>query len=77
LNEQGRGKILEEGEVEGGFLNCLLFTVNCSLYFQDRFTGIWGKEYFVSTVGINENIIHKYVEMQGKEESGQAQLELF
>ena len=34
--------------------------------------GIWGKGYFVSTVGINENIIRKYVEMQEKEESGQA-----
>lgn len=39
--------------------------------------GIWGKGYFVSTVGINESIIRKYVEMQEKEESGQAQLELF
>ena len=39
--------------------------------------GIWGKGYFVSTVGINETIIRKYVEMQEKEESGQAQLELF
>jgi putative transposase len=39
--------------------------------------GIWGKGYFVSTVGINETIIRKYVEIQEKEESGQAQLELF
>jgi len=28
-------------------------------------------------VGINEAIIRKYVEMQEKEESGQAQLEFF
>jgi len=39
--------------------------------------GIWGKGYFVSMVGINEAIIRKYVEMQEKEESGQAQLEFF
>lgn len=32
---------------------------------------------FVSTVGINEKIIRKYVEMQGKEEgAGHAELEL-
>jgi len=39
--------------------------------------GIWGMGYFVSTVGINEAIIRKYVEMQEKEESGQVQLKLF
>ena len=38
--------------------------------------GIWGKGYFVSTVGINEEIIKKYIEMQEKENAGQAQLEL-
>ncbi|MBU1656653.1 MAG: transposase [Candidatus Omnitrophica bacterium] len=38
--------------------------------------GIWGKGYFVSTVGLNEEIIRRYVEMQGKEETGQAELEL-
>jgi putative transposase len=37
---------------------------------------IWGVGYFVSTVGINEAVIRKYVEMQGKEEAGQAKLEL-
>jgi len=31
--------------------------------------------YFVSTVGIAEETIRKYVQMQGKEDSGQAKLE--
>ena len=37
--------------------------------------GIWGKEYFVSTVGINEEVIRRYVQSQEKEETGQAKLE--
>ena len=37
--------------------------------------GIWTKGYFVSTVGINEGIIRRYVEMQGQEDAGQAELE--
>jgi len=37
--------------------------------------GIWGKGYFVSTVGINEEVIRRYVESQEKEETGQAKLE--
>jgi len=37
--------------------------------------GIWSIGYFVSTIGINEEIIRKYIEMQGKEDSGQATLE--
>ena len=37
--------------------------------------GIWSRGYFVSTVGINEEIIRRYVEMQGKEDAGQAKLE--
>lgn len=37
--------------------------------------GIWSKGFFVSTVGVNEEVIRKYVEMQGKEDSGQAELE--
>ena len=44
------------------------------VYWDDK--GIWGKGYFVSTVGINEQIISKYIELQGKEDAGQAQLEL-
>jgi len=37
--------------------------------------GIWTKGYFVSTVGINEGIIRRYVEMQGQEDAGQTELE--
>ena len=37
--------------------------------------GIWSRGYFVSTVGIAETTIRKYIEMQGKEDSGQALLE--
>jgi putative transposase len=35
--------------------------------------GIWSTGFFVSTVGINEAMIRKYVEMQGKEDIGQTQ----
>ena len=38
--------------------------------------GIWSVGYFVSTVGVNEKMIQKYIELQGQEDSGQAQLEL-
>ena len=38
--------------------------------------GIWSDGYFVSTVGINEETIKRYIENQGKEDSGQAQLVL-
>jgi len=37
--------------------------------------GIWSVGYFVSTAGINEEIIKKYIKMQGEEDSGQALLE--
>jgi putative transposase len=36
--------------------------------------GIWSTGYFVSTVGINESIIRKYIENQSQEDSGQAKL---
>jgi putative transposase len=38
--------------------------------------GIWSDGYFVSTVGIDEGIIKRYIENQGKEDNGQAKLEL-
>ena len=38
--------------------------------------GIWSVGYFVSTVGINEAIIRKYIKFQEKEDSGQAKLEI-
>ena len=50
------------------------FSFLSKVYWDDG--GIWGKGYFVATVGINEAIIRKYVEMQGKEDTGQAELEL-
>jgi len=33
--------------------------------------GMWSPGFFVSTVGISEEIIRRYVEMQGKEDAGQ------
>lgn len=38
--------------------------------------GIWSKGFFVSTVGIDEEIIRRYVQQQGQEDAGQAELEL-
>ena len=38
--------------------------------------GVWSDGYFVSTVGVNEQIIRRYIEHQGQEDSGQAQLVL-
>ena len=38
--------------------------------------GIWSDGYFVSTIGINKQIIQKYIQLQGEEDSGQAQLVL-
>lgn len=36
--------------------------------------GIWSKGYFVSTAGINEEVIRNCLEHQGREDRGQAQL---
>ena len=33
--------------------------------------GIWSDGYFVSTVGVDQNIIQKYIEKQGEEDLGQ------
>lgn len=38
--------------------------------------GIWSDGYFVSTIGINEYAIKHYIEHQGQEDLGQAQLAL-
>lgn len=38
--------------------------------------GIWSDGYIVSTVGINEYALKKYIEHQGLEDMGQAQLVL-
>ena len=37
--------------------------------------GVWSDGYFVSTVGIDEEVIHKYIEKQGKKDSGQTKFE--
>lgn len=37
---------------------------------------IWSEGYFVSTVGVNEEMIKNYIEQQGAEDFGQAKLEL-
>ncbi|MFH0831183.1 MAG: IS200/IS605 family transposase [Parcubacteria group bacterium] len=37
---------------------------------------IWSIGYFVSTVSLNEQVIKRYIDIQGKEDSGQAQLVL-
>ena len=38
-------------------------------------SGVWSDGYFVSTVGVNEETVAKYVRLQGQEDSGQAKLE--
>jgi len=38
--------------------------------------GIWALGFFVSTVGVNEATIRHYVRYQGKQDPGQAELEL-
>ena len=38
--------------------------------------GIWSDGYFVATIGINERVIKRYIERQGQEDMGQAQLVL-
>ncbi len=37
---------------------------------------LWSAGYFVSTVGINEETIRRYIQHQGEEDAGQAKLEL-
>ncbi len=44
------------------------------VYWDDG--GIWSVGYFFSTVGVNEEIIRRYIERQWREDSGQAELEL-
>ena len=37
--------------------------------------GIWSRGFFVSTAGINEDVIRKYVKYQGQEDSSQTKFE--
>jgi len=49
------------------------------IFLKDVYWGtgsIWSEGYFVSTVGINEQAIKKYIEEQGKKDSGQTLFEL-
>ena len=45
------------------------------VYWKERV--VWSPGYFVSTVGVDEKQILSYVEWQSRQDSGQAQLELF
>jgi len=38
--------------------------------------GIWSEGYFVSTTGINEEIVRRYLDKQSAEDAGQAKLAL-
>ena len=38
--------------------------------------GIWSDGYFVSTVGVDARIIKRYIQQQGNEDTGQAELDL-
>ena len=38
--------------------------------------GVWSDGYFVSTVGIDENVIQAYIENQGKKDAGQTKFDI-
>ena len=44
--------------------------------YGDMKDSIWSPGYFVSTVGLDEKQIRRYIELQGQEDSGQAKLEI-
>ena len=50
------------------------FTWLCKVYWNENI--VWSPGYFVSSVGIDEETIKKYVELQGRQDSGQLQLKL-
>jgi putative transposase len=65
-------KILKEGVRK--YLRLKILEVR--KYYPDwYFEAIWSVGYFFATVGINEEVIRKYIERQWREDSGQAQLE--
>ena len=48
-------------------------------FLRDLYWGtnsIWSGGYFVSTVGVDEATIRRYIQHQGKEDTGQAKLDL-
>jgi putative transposase len=38
--------------------------------------GIWSEGYFVSTIGVDEEVIQAYIEHQGKKDAGQTKFEI-
>ena len=42
----------------------------------DRHIGFWSDGYFVTTAGADEQQIKRYIQLQGEEDSGQAELEI-
>jgi putative transposase len=44
--------------------------------YGDMKDSIWSPGYFVSTVGLDEKQIKRYIELQGLEDSGRAKLEI-
>ena len=44
--------------------------------YYDNDRGIWSDGYLMSTVGVNEKVVRNYIEHQGREDSGQVELEL-
>ena len=44
------------------------------VYWKERV--VWSPGYFVSSVGVDEEVIRKYVEHQGRQDSGQLRLQL-
>jgi len=49
------------------------FTLLKKVYWDKK--GIWGKDYFFSTVGIDEEVVRKNVQFQAEEEIAKAQIE--
>ena len=50
------------------------FTWLAKVYWNENI--VWSPDYFVSSVGVDEETIIKYVELQGRQDSGQLQLKL-
>jgi putative transposase len=44
--------------------------------YEKEGVALWSTGYFVSTVGVNEDVIKKYIEHQGEEDGGQVRLVL-
>jgi len=60
-----------------GVIHCLLAMWNIenkAIVYTTR-DAIWSIGYFVSIAGTNEEVIKKYIKMQGEKDSGQAKLE--